>query len=187
MAILFVNACVREDSRTKRLANAVLKKLDGEIIEVNLEKENIQPLNNQTLAERSKLIAEKKYEHEIFRYARQFAQADMIVIAAPFWDLSFPAMLKCYIEAVNVVGIVFKYTENGIIGLGRAKKLVYVATSGGEISEDNCGFGYIKRLANMMYKIPELQFFKAECLDIIGNDVEKILQKSLAEINQSKI
>lgn len=187
MSILFVNACVREDSRTKRLADAVLKKLDGEIIEVNLEKENIQPLNHQTLAKRNELIANKKYDDAMFRYARQFAQADMIVIAAPFWDLSFPAMLKCYIEAVNIGGIVFKYTDQGIVGLCKAKKIVYVATAGGMLPEDNCGYGYIKNLANILYKIPELQFFKAEALDIIGNDVERILQKSLAEINQAKI
>lgn len=30
--ILFVDACVREDSRTKRLAEALLSKLDEEVI-----------------------------------------------------------------------------------------------------------------------------------------------------------
>ena len=185
MTVLFVNACVREDSRTKRLANCVLKKLGGEITEVNLEKENIMPLTHQTLAERSRLLMDKKYDNEMFRYARQFAEADEIVIAAPFWDLSFPAMLKCYIEAVNVVGIVFKYTEKGIVSLCKAKKLIYVSTSGGEIAENNFGFGYIKALAEVMYGIPETQFFKAEGLDIVGNDVEQIVQKSLDEINES--
>ena len=43
--ILFINACVRETSRTKNLANNLLKNLEDEIEEINLEKENIQPLN----------------------------------------------------------------------------------------------------------------------------------------------
>ena len=185
MTVLFVNACVRKDSRTKRLADYLLQKLSEEIIEINLEKENIQPLTNQSLAERSRLLENRKYDDEMFRYARQFAQADTIVIAAPFWDLSFPAMLKCYIEAVNVVGIVFKYTENGIASLCRAKKLIYISTSGGEIPEDNFGYGYIKALAKVLYGIPEIQFFKAENLDIMGNDVEKILRHSLLEIDKA--
>ena len=46
MKTLFVNACVRPESRTKILADHLLDKLGGEIEEVNLEKENIQPLNS---------------------------------------------------------------------------------------------------------------------------------------------
>ena len=41
--ILFVNACVRPQSRTKLLAKYVLEKLDGEIQELDLEKEDIKP------------------------------------------------------------------------------------------------------------------------------------------------
>lgn len=185
MTILFVNACVRKDSRTKRLADYILQKLGTEVTEVNLEKENIQPLTRQTLAERAQLLADKKFDDNMFRYARQFAKADTIVIAAPFWDLSFPATLKCYIEAINVAGIVFKYTEKGIVSLCKAKKLIYVATSGGEIPEDNFGYGYIKELAHILYGIQETQFFKAEGLDIIGNNVEEIIQNSLVEIDRT--
>ncbi len=36
--ILYVNACVRKQSRTLRLAKQMMDKLDGEIKEVKLEK-----------------------------------------------------------------------------------------------------------------------------------------------------
>ena len=49
-------------------------------------------------------------EREI-SYAKQFAGADTIVIAAPFWDLSFPAILKTYIENIYVTGIVSRYSK----------------------------------------------------------------------------
>ena len=49
----------------------------------------------------------------MFRYARQFAAADKIVIAAPLWDLSFPAQLKVYLENIYVTGIVTKYSDAG--------------------------------------------------------------------------
>ena len=60
----------------------------------------------------------------MFELARQFAAADQIVIAAPYWDLSFPAALKQYFEQINVLGITFAYTPEGVPkGLCRARKL----------------------------------------------------------------
>ena len=185
MNVLFVNACVRKNSRTHRLAEKVLQKLGGEVTEVDLQKENIQPFNEQTLAKRSELLAQNKYDDACFKYAHQFAQADIIVIAAPFWDLSFPASLKCYIEAVNVVGITFKYTAQGIQGLCKAQKLIYVSSAGGFIPKENCGYGYLKNLADILYGIPKTQFFCAEGLDIIGADVENIMRQSLEEIDKN--
>ena len=41
---------------------------------------------------------ERDFSHEMFRYAKAFAEADEILIAAPFWDLAFPAILRNYIE-----------------------------------------------------------------------------------------
>ena len=183
MNILFVNACVRSGSRTHRLAECVLQNLPGDVTEVNLEKENIQPLTQQTLIQRQKLLAEKKYDDDFFRYARQFAQADVIVVAAPFWDFSFPALLKCYVEAVSVVGITFKYTDQGVSGLCRAKKLIYLSSAGGFIPEDNFGYDYFDVLAKQLYGIPETQFFKAEGLDIIGADVDALMEQAIQQIN----
>ena len=194
MKVLFVNACVRSESRTYRLAEKVLQKLGGEVTEVNLEQENIAPLTSHTLEKRSKLVAEKKYDDDFFRYARQFAEADMIVVAAPFWDFSFPALLKCYIEAISVVGLTFRYTEKGPVGMCRAtgeplglckaRKLYYVTTAGGFIPEENCGYGYFRSLAQKLYGIADTQFFKAEGLDIVGADVEAVMQKALNEVEQ---
>lgn len=54
------------------------------------------------------------FSNEMFKYAHQFAESDTVVIAAPYWDLSFPAVLKAYLEAVSVCGITFKYDEQGV-------------------------------------------------------------------------
>ena len=42
-----------------------------------------------------------------------FADADDIIIAAPYWDLGFPAQLKTYIENIYVTGIVSAYNDHG--------------------------------------------------------------------------
>lgn len=91
---LFINCCPRGESRTEKLARALLKAL-GEYEELRLYDEPLHPLGRADIAKRDALLAEKKYDDEMFCYARQFAAADRIVIAAPYWDLSFPAQLKC--------------------------------------------------------------------------------------------
>ena len=105
MNILFVNACVREESRTKKIAEHLFEKIKEDqklnIDELDLEKEDIKPLTKALLDKRDGLLADGRMDDEMFRYARQFAAADEIVIAAPFWDLSFPALVKDYIENVN--------------------------------------------------------------------------------------
>lgn len=177
--ILFVNACVRNESRTKRLADYLLNKFNDEIKEINLEKECIQPLNLELLDFRTKLAEAKDFKNPIFNYAKDFAKADIIVVAAPFWDLSFPASLKCYIEAINILGLTFEYSSDGIPkGLCSAKKLYYITTAGGKIFNEEFGFGYIKSLCNNFYGINDVVLIKAEELDIIGSDVESILKKT---------
>ena len=98
--ILYINSCVRDESRTNRIAQTLLQKLGGDYVELNLEEEQLQPLSKSTLEYRTQLIGEGDYTSPIFRYAKQFAEADTIVIAAPFWDFSFPAALKIYIENI---------------------------------------------------------------------------------------
>lgn len=184
--ILFVNACFRPDSRTLVLAERVLEKLDGQVEEVNLEREGILPLHAKTLEEREALVQAGDYTHPVFRYAKQYAQADVIVVAAPCWDLSFPAVLKVYLENVMVLGITFQYTPQGIPeGLCKAKEVIYVTTAGGPLMGNDQGFQYVKALAQIYHGIPTVRCFAAENLDIVGADVEKILGKTLEEIDKS--
>lgn len=182
--ILYINACVREESRTDRIARQLLARL-GDYTEINLEKENPLPLNRSTLKKRTALIESGDFNNPMFRYAHQFAAADTIVISAPYWDLSFPAILKIYIENIMVSGITFRYSEQGIpIGMCRAEKLYYVSTAGGPFSSD-FGYDYIRSLAVDMLGIRKTELFKADMLDIIGNDENSIIQNIANVINKS--
>ena len=171
---LFINCCPRSDSRTKRLADMLLRKL-GEYEEISPEKEGLVPLNEERLNYRSALIQKNDYSDPIFRFAKQFAAADTIVIAAPFWDLSFPSELKIYIENIYVTGIVSRYSEDGRPeGLCRAGTLYYVTTAGGPY-DGRFSFDYLKELAQSYFGIEKTVLIKAEMLDVYGYDPEKIL------------
>ena len=176
---LYINCCVREKSRTDRLARAVLRKLGGNFTEINLYEENLKPLDRDTLEKRTALIEHGDYSDSLFDCAKQFASADIIVIAAPYWDLSFPAPLKTYFENIYVTGIVSEYDENGSPrGLCKAKELYYVTTAGGPY-DPTYSYGYAESLAKCFFGIPTTHLVKAEMLDITGNDAEEILNREI--------
>ena len=167
MSLLFINACVRKESRTKKLADKLLADLNMPIEEVCIENEPFPIVNEEFLLERDRLIAQQDFDNPLFKLANQFAKAEKIVIAAPYWDLSFPAMLKQYLEQINVVGITFKYSEEGIpIGLCKAKELYYVTTAGGNYVPEEYGYGYVKSLAQNYYGIQDVSIVKVTGLDI---------------------
>ena len=182
--ILLVNACVRKHSRTEMLAKHLISRLEGETEEVRLENVDFGVSDERFITGRDRLLAAEQYGHPSFGLARSFAAADIIVIAAPFWDLSFPASLKQYFEHINAIGITFRYTESGEPqGLCRAKKLYYVTTAGGPIYSDAFGYGYVKALAQTFYGIPDTVMISAEGLDIEGADTDTILGDALRRIN----
>ena len=180
--ILFINACVRKDSRTKRLADQLLAKLGEPYTELKLEDVDFPVVDEAFLNKRDGIMQAESWEDPLCDLARQFAEADKIVIAAPYWDLSFPASLKQYFEQINVMGITFKYSDEGFpISLCKADKLYYVTTAGGQFVPEEFGFGYVKTLAESFYGISDVEKIMAVGLDVVGADVEGILSEVLKE------
>lgn len=96
-----------------------------------------------------------------------------------YWDLSFPAQLKVYLENIYVTGIVTKYSEAGKpVGLCRANELYYVTTSGGPF-DGRFGYDYWKTIAQDCFGIPTVKLLEAENLDIVGADAEKIVDDAI--------
>jgi len=185
MRVLFVNCCIRgEESRTLRLCRAAIDQMkesleDVTIEELILDQEEILPLNSRRLAQRHELEEKGQFDDPMFRYARQFAAADMILFGAPYWEYQFPAMLRCYLEQVSVCGLTFVYMEDGRPkGLCKANKFFYITTAGGPILDRNCGFDYIKTLCGNMLGFTDMDYAAAECLDVWGVDVEEKLREA---------
>ena len=178
--LLLINACVRKQSRTKRLTDSLLSEWSEPVTEIRLEEIDFPAVNEDFLARRDKLIAEEAFSDPMFDLANQFAAADLIVIASPYWDLSFPASLKQYFEQINVLGITFRYTPQGIPqGLCKASELFYVTTAGGQYVPEEFGFGYVKALAQNFYGISRVTQLRAVGLDLDGADPEAILKESM--------
>ena len=173
--ILFINGCAREDSRTIKIAKALLSKL-GEYKEINLYKENLNPIDTKTLIKRDGFIKNQNFDDDMFRYAKDLKSADTVVIALPFWDLSFPSVFKIYIENIYVHGLVTKFDSNGRpVGLCKANKVYYVTTSGGPYDK-RYSFDYVKDMFINYFGMKECQLIYAEMLDIVGSDPDRIVQ-----------
>ena len=186
--ILYVNACVRKNSRTKLLAEKLLARLGRPIEEVRLEEISFPVFNEAFNDRRDRLIAQGDFQDPLFDLARQFSEADTIVIAAPYWDLSFPAMLKQYLEQITVVGLTFKYSEEGVpVSLCRAKRLFYVTTAGGNYVPDDYGFGYVIALVQSYYAIPDVRKIEADGLDIVGAEVDAIMAEAEEALNAMEL
>ena len=184
---LYIDCCIRgEQSRTKKLAEAFLAaygaREDVSIERLTLMEEPLIPFSNGFFWQREQLLERGELDHPRFRYAHQFQQAERIIIAAPFWDLSFPALLKVYIENLCVQGITFDCNEqNGCFGVCRAEKMLFLTTRGGamEGSPMDNGTKYLGDMAKF-FGIPAFDHIAADGLDMGIEPVEAILGRAVA-------
>ncbi len=146
-----VNSKPEELSASKTVArefiNRFLEKYqEFEVKEVDLYKEHIPRLKYQYFEDRNCIIKEeaaKKLSSEdqkeiqkIRELCDEFISADMYIIAAPMWSLSFPAPLKEYIDCIvqSEKTISFKKGKKpkGLLD-DKYRALVYIQSSGGSI------------------------------------------------------
>ena len=186
MTTLFVNACVRgEDSRTLKLCREYLDGIE-DVKEIVLSEMDISPLSARDVEYRADLQTKGLFEDPIFNLSKELAEADDIVIGAPYWDLSFPAILKVYIERCSVCDITFEYTDDArCIGKCKAASLTYITTCGGWVDGANFGYEYICGIARM-FGIPDVRFIAAEGLDVVDADIDECLAPARESIRKLK-
>ncbi len=185
--VLYIDCCIRgEQSRTRKLAEAFLDVLsaraDVSIDRLTLMDEPLAPFQNGFFWQRERLLETGELNHPRFRYAHQFQRAEKIVIAAPFWDLSFPALLKVYIENLCVQGITFDCDETGTHGACCAEKLLFLTTRGGALegSPMDNGTKYLGDMAKF-FGIPSFSYLAADGLDLGLEPPEEILSRAILQ------
>lgn len=184
MKLVFVDCCVSQrgpDSRTRALADAFLKAYQAAHPDTEIETVPpetllaLKPFDPDMLDERDALASVGAWDAPVFELARQFRAADRIVVAAPFWDLSFPAALRTYIEYISANGLTYHYEADGCHGDCRAERLVYL-TSGGDFErEDSIGVVYWRQLC-AMFGIGQFDYVFAGGLDIDPAKTPELLE-----------
>jgi len=186
------NAKPEGESKTFRIADKFMEAYkkhhpQDEIVTLDLYKEDIHFLTvEDVMVHMSNEVEEK--ENPMKRYALQFKSADKYIFAEPMWNLGIPAILKAYIGYVSIPNITFKYSENGPIGLCQGKKALNITTSGGDYTEgmaaewDLCD-KYLKTIMGL-FGIFDYTTIRASNLDVIGMDVEAIVNKAIEEAEE---
>ena len=180
--VLFVNGCIRgAQSRTLRLAQRLVRQIPNADIDVlALPALHLTPYDAKDIAERNALSAAGAFSLPFFALANQFKNADAVVLACPFWDLSVPSMVRNYLERLCVTGLTFHYNEHGYpVGDCGVQRFVYVTTRGGLVNNDDPALAdhasaYLLSICKLLSGA-RFDTLAAEGLDIQGNDVEAIL------------
>ena len=184
--LLFINCCIRSKSRTEKLCRDYLdiikSESDFELQELFVPSLHLMPIDRAALEQRDADTRNQLLHTESYRLAHDFASADAIVIAAPYWDASFPSMLKVYFEHICVNKITLGYDEHGkLLKKCRATRLVYITTAGGYIRRHSSVQIYLEELC-AMFGIEDVRFYCAQGLDIYPHKVEQILSDTLQEM-----
>ena len=183
MKLLYVNACARGPaSRTARLAETFLKECqrlmrDLQVTEQRLYEMGLSPIDASLLEMKEALCDRHAWEDPFFRTAAAFQAADVVLIAAPYWDLSFPSALKVWVENVYVRNLTFRYENDRCIGLCQGRESVYITTAGSPIGENDWGTGYMRAVLTTL-GIPGFTAIRVEGLDLDGYDAKRILEEA---------
>ena len=183
MKLLFIDGCVSQRgpaSRTRALAEAFLSAFreshpGAEVETVTLEALDLKPFLPAALNQRDELASVGAFGAPVFDLARQFQAADKIVAAAPFWDMSFPAVMRTYIEYISANGLCYHYEADGCHGDCRADRLAYLTTGGDFEQPESLGVLYWKQLSRM-FGIPRFDYVFAGGLDVDPAKAPELLE-----------
>ena len=149
--LVLIDACIRgEESRTRRMAEPIVGALAKryEITRFDLTEMDIKPLTPATYAERTA----GKVPQWALEAARTVAEADRIVVVAPFWDMSFPAVVKVFFEHISLFDITFTDNGRSCVGLCKCEKVMYITTRGMNIPTGDAreqGSSYLQALSRL--------------------------------------
>lgn len=181
MKLLFVDACPRrEESRTLQLARTFLQGVGEscpgvEVITHCLPEMGLLPVDQLWLREKEAACDRKDFQGEMFAPVHDLQKVQAVVAAAPYWDLSFPAMLKIWMEHMYVRNLTFRYEYDRPLGLCPCRESVYITTAGSPIADQGFGAGYFHAALRVL-GIRESETITAESLDLSSSDPAAILE-----------
>ena len=180
--LFYIDSCLRLGSNTKKIADALIDRLSEryEVETIKLSDYDFPVVKDDILNERSSGYVPEEY----VQIARKIAAADRLVIASPFWDMSFPSALKVFLENMSLFNVTFASNEKECYGLCKAEKVLYITTRGmniktGDVMEQ--ATPYIKAISKL-WGLGELHVIAAQNMDYSTEEqkAEKV-QKAIEE------
>lgn len=133
-----------EESRTLKVSEAFLSAFssthsDWVVEEVNLFEEDLPELTVKRVDGKYMLLGGRELSgeakeawKEVIGEIERFTSADGYLISTPMWNFSVPYRLKHYIDIIVQPRYLFRYTEGGVEGLVKNRKMVILTSRGGD-------------------------------------------------------
>ncbi|HZH58713.1 MAG TPA: FMN-dependent NADH-azoreductase [Metabacillus sp.] len=167
---------------------------NDEIVHIDLYKEHIPHIDVDVFSGWGKLQTGKGFEElseeekakvgRLNELSEQFISGDKYVFVTPFWNFSFPPVMKAYVDSVAVAGKTFKYTAEGPIGLLTDKKALHIQSRGGIYSEGpaadlEMGHRYLNVIMNF-FGVPSFEGLFIEGHNAMPDKAEEIKANGIA-------
>lgn len=181
--LLYIDSCIRNEiSRTKRIATPIIEKLSEcyEVETIVINDLDLAPVQYDENRRR----AGGTVSEEALCWANKIKNADRIVIAAPFWDMSIPAALKTFFELCSLFKVTFDSDDKTCFGLCKAENLLFITTRGMKIKTGDPleqATPYIKALS-WLWGIKGFEVVARDNFDYIPREeVEKEIESAIEE------
>ncbi len=188
--VLEISASARQDgSISRRLSADLLDALEQRHGDVRITRRDLSaglPFVDEAWVDANTTPEEQRSEaqREVLAFSDELVAelqaADVVVIAAPIYNFSVPAVLKAWIDMIARARLTFRYTEGGVVGLLEGKKAYVIAPSGGVPIGSPADFAtpYLRHALGFV-GIDDVEFFGAAGADR-GN--REALDKARARI-----
>lgn len=200
--VLIVSYTPRENSNTKKLLDFTVEKLKSqseklnqtvEFTTVDLAREEVPMLQEKELNLYVKrnfggqvlTAEEEKILKPIDEYCNGILSADLVIVAYPVYNFTFPGPVKCWFDEVLQAGRTFKYTESGFEGMLKGKKAIVITTSGGEYST-NTAWDFSTPLAHSQFNFMGMDntVITAGGMSFSPEKIQESLSQAMAKIEK---
>jgi len=114
---------------------------------------------------------------------KEIEDSEIIIMGIPIYNFNIPASVKAYFDLIARVGVTFKYTNEGPVGLFENKKVYVIVTSGGTpfMGDGDFASSYIKHFLGFI-GITDVNFISAD--QLVANSEVQIenAEKQIAEL-----
>jgi FMN-dependent NADH-azoreductase len=187
------------ESNTIRVANVLIEELyakheDLTVEVLDLFKADLPAVAGANIESKYKLITGQELDDRhrssweaIEANIQRFMAADIYVISTPMWNFGIPYALKYYIDAIIQPGYLYRFSESGVPeGLVKGKRMVVVASSGGDYSADSPlhAVDFLEPYLRTVFSfvgIANIDFIRAQPMDISPAARRAALLKAYAE------
>ncbi|MCE5184497.1 MAG: NAD(P)H-dependent oxidoreductase [Planctomycetaceae bacterium] len=178
-----------DDSRTLQASGAFLDEFkathrDWAIDALDVTKEDLPSLTSKRVDGKYVLLGGgelygdlKEAWEEIIEHINRFLAADGYLVSTPMWNFGIPYPLKQYIDVIVQPKYLFRYTDHGVEGFAKGKKMVVISSRGGEyVTPEGQRFDHVDPYLRDIFGfvgITDITFIHAEPMDAMGIAVQR--------------